>query len=344
MDIKFNKIDKLILLGGWFSMDEFIRYVKKETDFKLVIFSCPRHLGEVINGLTLREILKRNKIIYYESTDINQDKNLKKEITENTLGIGMGASWIFGKRTVGLFAKDHLLDFMNIDLPRYRGGAHHTWRILNRNNIGCLNLQIIHGGKETFHQGELVYSERFLFPKNLRRADDSINFQLRKELAFLKEFLKKIKKGGKFRVVTLNEKESTYFPFLSTKDNGLINWGWSAQNIYLFINAFDGPYPGASTYLSGKRVYLKDCHLLKAKGQYHPFTSGIVARKDGRGIFVTATGALLNIKKAVDEKGADFMNFIKPGDRLHTPFAELDKALGFDAVYTAQGLKNSQKL
>jgi len=320
-------------------MDEFIHYIKNKTSFKLVVFSCPRHLGENINGLTMRQILEKNKIIYYESPDINQDKDLKKEIYKNTLGIGMGASWIFKRETVELFAKNQMLDFMGIDLPRYRGGAHYTWRILHQNRIGSLNFQIIHGGIETFHQGEVVYAEKFLFPKNLRRAFDFFNFQLKKEFDFFKNFLKKVERRDDFKATELNEKESSYFPFLSTKDNGLINWSWGGEDICLFINAFDDPYPGASTYLGDEKIYLKDCRLLKAVEHYHSFTTGIVIRKNSDGIFIAAGNNLLNVKKVATEKGADFMEKIQKGDRLYTPLGELEKALCFKAIYGARGLK-----
>jgi len=318
---------------------EFARYANKNREYKIVVFSAARHLDEKLGELTLRQILKKYRMKYYESADINNDTNLKREVTSNALGIAMGAAWSFEKKTVALFKKNHLLDFMSIDLPQYRGGAHHTWRILHRNNRGSINLQIIHGGLESFQKGEIIKRRKVTYPMKLKKPIDFINFQAAIEINFFKEFLAEIKKGESLKAVSLNVKVSSYYPFLYTKTNGLINWDWQAKDIYLFINAFDEPYPGASTYLKGKRVYLKDCHLMAAQEHYHPFSSGVVIRKNDKGIFIAACGNLLNVKNISDDKDRNIMDAVCHGDRFYTPIGELDKALAFKAVYGAKGLK-----
>lgn len=342
--MKFNKINKIILIGGSYLLSEFAQFAAKQKDLEVVVFSAKRHLDELIYGKKLRNILKKNKIKYFESEDINKDKRLKDEIAPHTLGIAMGATWVFSKKTVNLFKKDYLLDVMNMDLPRYRGGAHHTWRIIHQNNNGCLNLQVINGGEKIFHKGKIVKSEEFIFPPKLIKPIDSINYQLKKELVFLKQFLKKIKVGENFKLVSLKENESSYYPFLYTKINGLINWNWTGKDIYLFISAFDEPYPGASTYLNGKTVFLKDARLLKKQEDYHPFTSGTVVRKNKEGIFIATIGNLLNIKKVLNEKNKNVINSVELGDRLYTPSLELDGAMAFKAEYDSTGLKAKKKI
>ncbi len=135
------------------------------------------------------------------------------------------------------------------------------------------------------------------------------------------------------------EKESSYYPFLSTKFNGLINWNWLGEDICLFINAFDDPYPGAATYLNGKKVFLKDCQTLKSQEEYHPFSSGIVVRKNKQGIFVATLGGLLMVKKVLNSAGKNIIGSVELGGRLYTPLAKIEKALTFRAAYDARGLK-----
>lgn len=341
--MKFNKINKIILIGGSFSLKEFAKEIAK-SDLDLVVFSSKRHLEELLGDISLKDALEKIGVSYYQSSDINDDKNLVKEVNENTLGIAMGAPWIFEKKTVNLFAKNHLLDFMNIDLPRYRGGAHYTWRTLNQNRKGSLNIQIIEGGPDSFQKGGVISREDFIFPVIFTNPLDCINFALKKEINFLKKFLINTKKGKNFKISGLSEKDSSYYPFLFTKANGLINWSWAGKDIYLFIKAFDEPYPGAATYLNGRKTFLKNCYLLKAPERYHPFASGIVIRKNKEGIFVATIGHLLMIKIVLNEKKENIVDSIKLGARFYTPNAKLYQAMTFRADYSDKGLRRKIKL
>lgn len=336
--MRFNPIDKLILFGGSYLMAELIRSRVELNGSELVVFSAARHLDEDLNGATLKHILDEQGVRYFESEDINTDPRLKNEVNPNTLGIALGAAWIFEKPTVQLFAENHLLDFMGIDLPRYRGGAHYTWQILHSNKKGCANLQVIFGGGETFHRGPIIKREEYQLPDAAKTPKDYFDFIVKKEAVFLREFLQALKRGQEFIPEPLDESQSSYYPPLHTKSHGLINWSWSGKDISLFINAFDEPYAGASTFVNSKKVFLKDCQLLPAQENYHPFTSGIVVRKNNQGLFVATVGNLLLIKKIVDESDSDLMREIELGARLYTPSAMLDETMSFRVDYDAKGL------
>jgi methionyl-tRNA formyltransferase len=337
--MKFNNINKIILFGGSYIFAEFVRFVVKQEGLELVVFSAGRHLEEEINGKPLKIVLDELEVRYYDAEDINTDEQLKNEITDQTLGIAMGAAWVFEKSVVDMFAKNHFLDFMGIDLPRYRGWAHYTWQILHGSKKGCANLQVILGGKETFHRGPIVKRREYELDDNLKTPKDYFDFIVKEELNFLKVFLQDIKAGKDFELKNLDESESSFYPSLHTKTHGLINWSWTGENIYNFINAFSDPYPGASTFVNGKKVFLKDVELIPEQEKYHPFTSGIVVRQNEQGLFVATVGNLLLLKKVFDEEGKDLVSKIQLGDRLHTPSFALDEALGFKAVYRAKGLQ-----
>lgn len=338
--IKFNKINKIILFGGARLFSELSQYLNKNSDYNVVVFSSGRHLDEEVDrGDTLREVLEKNKIKYYDSNDINKDSNLKAEITNDSLGLAIGASWIFEKSTVKLFRKNHLLDFMGIDLPRYDGGAHYTWKILNQCKINGANVQIIKGGKELFHRGEIIKKQEYKLPNRLKKPIDFFNFIVKKEINFFKIFLKEVQREKLFILKDFNRDRLTYFPFLFTKNNGLINWSWSAKDICLFINAFDDPYFGASTFLMGKKIFLKNCYLFKPPERYHPFCSGIVIRKNSKGIFLAASGGVLNVRQVFDKKNTSFLSSINLGSRFYTPAKQLDEAMDFMAEYDAKGLR-----
>ena len=60
----------------------------------------------------------------------------------------------------------------------------------------------------------------------------------------------------KFLPISNNANIGDYYPRLSTKINGWIDWSWKPENLERFINAFDEPYEGAKTYLYNDEVYL----------------------------------------------------------------------------------------
>src|SRR3989344_5095378 len=278
-----KNIDKLILFGGSRLLADFVRYAKRGLSYELIVYGSKRHLDEKIPGdrRTLRQVLEKERVKFFESPDINRDKNLKGLVGKKTLGIAFGAPWVFEKKTTRLFRPGYLLDFMGIDLPRFRGG------------------------KETLHRGEVIKRLEYDLPARVRRPIDYFNFMAKKELLFLKEFFRELRQNKNFKISKLNEAQSSYYPFLSTREQGFINWNWSGEQIARFINAFGEPYAGASTYLDSRKVYVQECALMNAPERYHPFTAGLVVRKDKKGVYVAAVGALLHFRTVLDEKGKD---------------------------------------
>lgn len=334
--MKFGKIDRFILIGGARLLAEFARYLKKN-NYDLVVFSSPRHLDEKIysDGKTLSDIFRENKIKYFVSENINQDKNLFKYVTPETLGVAMGPAWIFRKPVLELFGK-RLLNFMGVPLPRYRGGAHYTWSILRNDKKWACNLQIINKIPDS---GAIIKSKEYSFPKSTRMPCDYFDVALNQELKFLEEFLKELRKNKNFSECRLGEAESMYLPYLNTKKQAYVNWAWTTKDIEMFICAFDDPYSGASTFIDKMHVYLKKCHVEFKDGKFHPFTSGIIYRKAKGSIYVAAKGGTLVIKEILNEKENNIIDTLKIGQRFVTPQRFLDEAMEFHAVYTAKGLK-----
>ena len=133
----------------------------------------------------------------------------------------------------------------------------------------------------------------------------------------------------------------SYNPRLNTIKNGLIDWSFSSRDLYNFINAFDDPYPGASTFLDrgnfGK-LHLKKVHLHAGDGSNHPYMSGIVSRHDKDWIVVsTSDKYMLLIESIINQKGENIISKIKPGDRFHTPVEILSAAKSLRVSYTSKG-------
>ncbi|MDP2586438.1 MAG: formyltransferase family protein [Candidatus Komeilibacteria bacterium] len=335
--MRFGKIDSYILFGGGQVLADVSLKLKKMAQ-PVVVFSDDRHLAETgyADGLTLENFLKQQGIEYYNSANIGKDKNVDKFITASVLGISFGAAWIFKQEFIDKF-NGRLINFHPTNLPKNRGGGGFSWMILNSENQGRNLLHFIDAGIDT---GDIIKQKNYALTDDLRLPKDYYVYSERLHSLFFDEFLAEVAANNDFTLLKQDEKVSSYYPRISTLKNGLINWSMTGQQIALFISAFDDPYPGASTFLGDKKVILKDCQLLPAEENYHPFTSGLVIRKDATGLFVASTGRLLLIKRVMDENNQEITNQIQLGERFYTPSTELDKAMSFRAIYNAKGLKN----
>ena len=85
-------------------------------------------------------------------------------------------------------------------------------------------------------------------------------------------------------------------PRLSTEINGFINWSWTGYEIRNFINSFDKPFTGASSFIEGKKYKLTDASLIKSKIEFHPFQYGIIVRTNEDYVFVAVKNKLLKVK------------------------------------------------
>ena len=145
----------------------------------------------------------------------------------------------------------------------------------------------------------------------------------------------------KFKLIHQIDYLGSYNPRLNTIKNGLIDWNFSSRDLYNFINAFDDPYPGASTFLDrgnfGK-LHLKKVHLHAGDGSNHSFMSGIVSRHDKDWIVVSTTDKyMLLIESIINQKGENIISKIRPGDRFYTPVEKLSAAKSSRVTYTSKG-------
>ncbi len=343
---KFGKVDNIILFGGGPLLSEFARFLKKSGKYSVTCFTSSRQLdvtvkseGETLERAFPELTIQKDGIQYYISTDVCRDKRLHPLITKTTLGIGFGETWRFDRKTIDKF-DGKLLDFMGIPLPRYRGGAHYSWLIMRKEKKWGCNLQLINEDmvQGVFDSGEIIKSMEYSFSPTARIPQDYFDEAVKIELDFLKEFLQEIKEGREFELRKIEEEKSIYFPRLYTLKHGFINWSWKVEDIVTFICAFDEPYKGASTFISDKKVFLKDCYSESKDGSFHPFQVGLIYRKDKKSIYVTAVDGSIVLKKITDEKGNDLMGTVKLGERLFTPSEKLEKSMRYTAVYDAKGI------
>ena len=105
-----------------------------------------------------------------------------------------------------------------------------------------------------------------------------------------------------------------------------------------FVRAFSYPYPGASTYLGNRRLFLKRSRI-ESGDKSHQFAAGLVLRKSQKELFVAAVGGTVVVKDVFGDDQKNLFDEVRVGDRLFTPAARLESAMAFKAVYTPEGPK-----
>jgi len=339
--LSLGKIDRLILFGGGELLVNIAREARSQ-GISVFVFAAKRHLAEMISvksRLTLSQALQEIRVQFYSVKDINKSARLKSLITKSALGIGLGEAYTFSDQTISLFG-NKIFDFMVIPLPCYRGGAHFTWQILRHDKMGAWNIQVINKDMVpgVYDSGGIIKTRKYAIPLSARIPQDYFDLAHREGLEIFLDFIREIKAGKNFSVTPVNETGSTYYPRLFTAIHGFINWSWNADQIERFICAFDDPYCGASTFIDGKRVYLKNCKIVRSAGSFHPFMSGLIYRTCNDKVFAACCDHALEVKRIVDDKGKSVLESIRPGERFYTPAKFLEQAMLFNADYNTEGL------
>lgn len=327
-----NNLKTVVFLGQIEILDDLVKVNKALGINSLIITSS--HQSNLIS----------KKINYKVFDKVNNSfKNFIKKNSkiENTIFISLGARYIFKKEIIKDFFLNNLVNFHSTRLPLDSGGAPISWKIMREDRI---DNQLVHLIDEGIDTGPLILNRLSLFPKNCQIPIDYENHRLKNFLDFYTDFIKKIKEGKNFKLKHQINYLGRYNPRLFTEIDGLIDWDMNSYDLYNFINAFDEPYKGASTYLnSGNfgKLYLKNVHLHGGDSSNHPYMSGIVSRHDKKWIVVsTKSKHMLLIEKILDEKGQNIINNIKVGDRFFSPYDKLQKAKEKRVKLSSKGFHN----
>lgn len=334
--MRFGVIDKVILFGGAPLLVATAKHLRV-LGMQVSIYTSPRHATEPLEatGVTLAQALQRLDMPFVCTDDINRESGLLSEITESTLGIGMGEAWSFSREVIAHFG-GHLLDFMGIPHPRYRGGAHYTWMILHQNLQGGCNLQVINEKmiQGEYDSGAIVKSRSYAFPEWVKIPQDYFDAAVPEEVNFIQEFLDEVRAGRDFPLQEPDESRSLFLPRLNTMTQGWIDWTWTGKEIERFICAFDSPYAGASTHILGVRVHLKSAILDKDEQPFHPFQSGLITRSTAEeGLVIATRSGHLKVKSISPASGETLVRSPSVGDRFVTPASKLETALTYRASY-----------
>ncbi len=174
-------------------------------------------------------------------------------------------------------------------LPKYRGFSPTVWAISNgEDHTGVTVFEIA----DEIDAGDIIDQKRVDI-----EPDDTIatvmEYVTKIYLDLLESNLPKLIEGNAPRYPQ-DHSQATYTCKRLPEDNE-IDWSWSSKKIYNLIRAVAEPYPGAYTYLSGKKIKVWSAKRLSG---FHPYVGRIPGRvvetRPGEGsVVLTGNGALL---------------------------------------------------
>lgn len=266
---------------------------------------------------------KKKKLIIYQIDNVNDQKLISK-LKSKKVNIA------FSKGCRSIIKEEFLDSFENLVfnihpsiLPKERGAATFSWRILNNEKFVAATIHQMDKGIDS---GPIVLQKKIIVKKKdmIPLDYDILTSDLYQEI--FKKFLKLFDSRKNILLKKQNEKNSTYLPRLYTEINGAINFDWSNKEIERFVRAFSYPYPGAFTFVKKQKISILECNIEKINKKFHSFCSGRVNKiyDNGTVRIITKDGYLRINKLLINEKICKPSEIIKINDVLYTPKNILD--------------------
>ncbi|HJO96485.1 MAG TPA: hypothetical protein QF891_00700 [Rhodospirillales bacterium] len=330
----------ICLIGGGDIMVETARMVSARGIAAFAVVA-PRHAGEALQGEagTLSENLRAIGVPCHETEDIGALDSWPHASMPGSakLALCFGPAWIFPPHVRDLFEQG-MYNLNLIPQPRYLGGAHYTWQIMNGDKSGACVLQEI---THELDLGDILLNEPFAITEDARLPIHYFEQNLAAGKSFMSRVIERIIDGEPFEVAPYDDlaRSRLYLPRLLTDLHGIVDWRWQAMKIVRFCCAFDTPYPGATSWLNGEAVRLRDVSLAEDvdEAPMHPFAAGLVLRAEPDHVLVAAPGGFITVASVEDADGANLVPKIRDGWRFTADPTALAQALATRAKVSATG-------
>ena len=328
----FDAINTVTFFGSGTALTRIVKDLLGKKQVRVVtgkrLLETPSH-----DGRTLQAFLEAHRVPLEVYEDINTDGKIQASLDSKTLGISLGAPWIFRQPLINAF-RGKLINGHSAPLPRERGGGGDSWRIMRRDRRGACILHLV---TSQIDAGPIVKVHRYRFPASCKIPKEFAAYAATKMYRLLRELLGEIERGVTFDLRPQAEHTSSYWPRLNTKVHGYLDWSWPLEDLAAFIDAFDEPYGGASTFLNGQRVHLRKARVDTSDERFHPFQAGLVYRKTKDDLWVAAHEGSLVVSEVLTQLGKPILQRVTLGDRFYTPWRYLEAARCARVFYTATG-------
>jgi methionyl-tRNA formyltransferase len=246
--------------------------------------------GLHLEGTAVKEVAKDYKLRIFQPEKINTNEaiNFIKTL-DSDLFVVVSYGQILSNDILNL-PKIFALNAHASILPKYRGAAPINWAIINGEQ--ATGVTIIKMIKE-MDAGPIILQKQIC----IKDEDTSITLAERLSILAAELLIGSLKqiKNNDFKLTPQLKVAVTLAPKLK-KEDGLIDWDDSAQNIYNLVRGCLS-WPGAFTYCKGKLLKIYKARVIKALGDQANKTPGEVIEVSKHEIIVACARDNLSIEE-----------------------------------------------
>jgi methionyl-tRNA formyltransferase len=198
-------------------------------------------------------------------------------------------------------------------LPRYRGGSPLVWQIINGEPEAGVSLFSLTDGLDegpVWAQARVPVGETDYVGEVLVHLEDATVGLVKENVPLILD--------GRIRPTNQDSSAATVVPMRRPSD-GKIDWQSPARVVYNFVRAQSSPYPGAYTFVDGKKLTVWRVLLTEATCDGTP---GQVVRVTPDGVWVVCSDYRALILQRVGLNGMELSApdvITSPGVRLGSP-------------------------
>jgi len=164
-------------------------------------------------------------------------------------------------------------------LPKGRGRSPINWSLIEGKKRFIIQYFLIKSGVD---DGDIFHYEKF----DINKWDDCRTLYYKNSITTKRVLLEWIPKLLNEKITIKPQKgEPTYYP-KRTAEDGLINWAKPVFDIYNLIRAVTKPYPGAFTFLKGKKITIWKAQPFDTQIDYKDSDDGEIVEVFDDGNFV----------------------------------------------------------
>lgn len=197
-------------------------------------------------------------------------------------------------------AHNYAVNFHGSLLPKYRGRTPHVWAIINGEKQCGITAHLMNAECD---DGEIV--KQVIVPIE---DDDTGAIILDKYNALYPGLVRQIVSditNESIKTYKQDVSKATYFG-KRTPEDGEINWNWHKERIRNWVRAQANPYPGAFSYISGKKIVINRI-VYTDRGFVDIMANGLVVAKEEAALFIKTPNGVVcvtdYITDAVINKG-----------------------------------------
>lgn len=224
-------------------------------------------------------------IFYTNAVKPSEYENVLRQIKPD-IAFAIGWRYLINKAAYSLPPKGTLIVHDSL-LPKYRGFAPMNWAIINGESKTGVTLFHIADGVDC---GPIVkqLSTDISLQDTAKTVDEKI---IKLYDRIIVESLAALESGDA-KSTPQDESQASY-TCKRTPEDGEINWNNAAIQIYNLIRGLTHPFPGAYTYLRGKKIYIWQAELPEQEVNYVGNIPGrILGKREGKIEVLTGKGVL----------------------------------------------------